>query len=208
MGVVEQVPGDNSIGKRGLKRQKVTKEPMAEAAPTAEKLGEVGGTTKPMPSTDGLEEAGGPEKARGPKEVRGVEEAERLEEVEELEGTEGTEEPVPAVERPKEVGGSKEVGGTGKSKSVAGELEEGGGLKELAAALLLSWSDCWQAFALATTLFSCCFSFLNCLIFFCGSLSSLFSLSPTTIASSITLSSPNPYQYTFHGVSPLSYTWY
>lgn len=94
-----------------------------------------GRAKEPTSIAGGPEEAGGLEEGRGPKEAEVT--AERLEEVG------GLEEVEPATRKPEELGG----------------------LVEPAAASLSSWSNCWQAFALATVLFCCCFSFFNRLVF-------------------------------------------
>ncbi len=83
MGIVEQAQGENSIGGRGLKRQKVVKRPMAKAIPATEKSKGVRRIEEPAPAIRGLEEAGGLEKTRRLEETGGSEEIRRPEEARE-----------------------------------------------------------------------------------------------------------------------------
>ncbi len=83
------------------------------------------------------------------------------------------------VEGPKEAelaaGGPDKLGGLGEPTSAARGLEkaelairgpeEPRGLGEPTTALLLSLSDCWQAFALTASFFRRCFFFFNYLVF-------------------------------------------
>ncbi len=173
---------------------------MAEATLAAEGSKKVERMEKSAPVTRKLEEAGRPEEVGGPEEV---EEPGKVREVGEL---------VPATRGPEEEGGPEEAGGpekakpaikgteelgrSGKLAPAARKLEEIGGLEEPrrlgepATTLSSSCSDYWQALALAATLFRYCFSFLNCLVFFGGSLLSSSLLSLAVIASLISPSLP------------------
>lgn len=64
---VEQVPRENNVGQKRLKRQKVAKRPMAEVVPTAKRLRELGQTEQPALA------------ARRPYKVGGLEEMEKPE---------------------------------------------------------------------------------------------------------------------------------
>lgn len=97
MRVVEQVPRENGIKRRWLKRKKVAKGPMAETALAAEGSKEVGRIEKPASA------AREPEEARRPEEVGG------LKEVEEPEGAGEVGELVPATRGPEEARGPEEV---------------------------------------------------------------------------------------------------
>lgn len=69
MRVVEWAPRKNSIGQRGIKRQKVTKEPIVEVAMTAKRSKGVRRIRKPIQVVGGPEKTRRPEVVRGPKEI-------------------------------------------------------------------------------------------------------------------------------------------
>lgn len=173
-----------------MKRQKVAKRSIAKATLAVEGPEGEGTTGELAPATGRPEEvgeSGGVGKIREPASAaRGLEEAGRSEEARGLEKAGGSEE----VGGPKEIGRPERAEGTGESELTIGELEEIERLGEPVSTLLLSWSDCEQALALAATFFYHCFSFLNRLVLSRRFSSSSFLSLPTVITSSISPLSP------------------
>lgn len=154
MRVIEQVLGDNGTEQRGLKKQKIVEKLMTEVALVAERPRRIKKTEEPATAV------GGSEETRRSEEVGGLEEAGKP-------GvTRGTRELALAPERLKEIERLEETGVMGELELAGRKSEEARRLWKLAAALSLSWSNCWQAFVLAAVLFYYYFFFLNHLVFF------------------------------------------
>lgn len=100
----------------------------------------------------------GSEKIGELEEARRLEEEREPEEIRRLEQTGGLGEPELAAKR------LEEARRLGEQKPAIGGLEEAKRPGKPALALLLSYSNCWQAFVLVTTCFNYCFSFLNYLV--------------------------------------------
>ena len=186
MRVVWRLSRENGTWQIGVKgpRQRVAKGPVAEAVSAVGGPGGAGGTGEAAPAARGLEEVGGPG------------------------GTRGIKEPAPAAKDPRggeKRGSQRGPGGAAKTEKPAlAAGNPGGGETEepaLVAALLLSWSDYWQAFALAPACFRRCFSFFNRLFFSReSSLSSSLSLS---VAITFLISPSSPQSVPVHSSQSL-----